>query len=70
MSDEIITEISKIDAPYGRKIVLESVEYASGLRMLRIRIREGARFTVLDIDEETASHWSAAMAGWASKPLH
>jgi len=70
MTDEIVTAISNIDAPYGRKIVLESVEYASGMSMLRIRIREGGRFTVLDIDEETARRWSAAMTSWVGKPLH
>ena len=70
MSEEIVTELNKIDAPYGRKIALESVEHASGMSMLRIRIREGARFTVIDIDEETARRWSAAMTAWASKPLH
>ena len=70
MSDEVVKELDKIDAPYGRKIVLESVEHASGMSMLRIRIREGGRFTVLEIDEETARRWSAAMTSWASKPLH
>ncbi len=70
MSDEIVKELDRIDAPYGRKIVLESVEHASGMSMLRIRIREGGRFTVLDIDKDTASLWSAAMTTWASESLH
>ena len=70
MSDEIVTVLARIDAPYGRKVVLESVEHSSEMRMLRIRIREGGRFTVLDIDKDTALLWSAAMAAWASEPLH
>ncbi len=70
MSDEIVTPLTRIDAPYGRKIVMESVEYVGDMHLLRIRIREGTRFTVLEIDEETARRWSAAMAAWASKPLH
>jgi hypothetical protein len=40
------------------------------MHMLRIRIREGVRFTVLDIDKETALLWSAAMTAWASEALH
>jgi len=67
MSDEKVTPLTKIDAPYGRKIVLEGVEYEGDMRMLRMRIREGRRFTVLDIDEDTALRWSTVMAAWASK---
>ena len=62
---EIVEELTRIDAPYGRKIVLESVDHASGLRLLRIRLREGSRFTVLDIDDETAALWGSAMSAWA-----
>jgi hypothetical protein len=65
VSNETVTPLTKIDAPYGRTVVLESVEHDSDMRMLRIRIREGSRFTVLDIDEETASRWSTVMSAWA-----
>lgn len=65
MSDEIITGIDKIAAPYGRKVTLEDVEHESGLHLLRIRIREGTRFTVLDVDEETATRWGTVMSTWA-----
>jgi hypothetical protein len=33
--------------------------------MLRVRIKEGTRFTVMDIDEATAAHWGKAMSDWA-----
>jgi len=67
MSDETVTPLTKIDAPYGRKLVLESVEHPGDMRMLRINIREGRRFTVLDIDEDTALRWGTAMSAWAGK---
>ncbi len=70
MSEESVETLTKIAAPFGREIVLESVEYESNLRMLRIRIREGHRFTVMDIDEDTANRWSTAMSAWASKVPH
>lgn len=70
MSDEDVTVLSKIDAPYGRKVVLESVRHSEDMQLLRIRIREGVRFTVLDIDKETALLWGAAMTAWASEALH
>ena len=65
MSGEMVVPLDEFDAPYGRKIKLEAVEHESGLRMLRLRIREGSRFTVLDLDENTARHWGAAMCSWA-----
>ena len=67
MNDETVTKLDAFAAPYGREIMLESVEHDSGLKMLRIRIREGRRFTVMDIDTDTAVHWSAAMRTWAGK---
>ena len=68
MSEEVILPLDEFDAPYGRKVKLEAVEYESGLRILRLRIREGNRFTILDIDENTARHWGTAMCAWAEKP--
>ncbi len=68
MSEEIITALDEFDAPYGRKVKLEAVEYESGLRILRLRIREGKRFTVMDLDETTARHWAAAMSSWSDPP--
>ncbi len=70
VSEETVKTLTRIDAPYGRKIVLESVEHESELRMLRIRIQEGRRFTIMDIDEDTAERWSTVMSAWASKSPH
>jgi hypothetical protein len=67
MNEEIIVQLDEFDAPYGRKVKLETVDYESGLRMLRVRLREGNRFTILDIDENTARHWGAAMCSWADR---
>ena len=67
MSDESVTALDDIAAPYGRNVKLEAVEHDSGLRLLRIHIREGNRFTVLDVDEETARRWSAVMLAWAGE---
>ena len=67
MIDATITELQKFTAPYGRDIKLENVAYENGMRVLRIHIREGNRFTLLDIDENTASDWGAAMLRWAGQ---
>ncbi len=65
MSGEERGPVETIDAPYGRRIGLQPVAYESGLRLLRVTIREGRRFTVIEIDAETARRWAAAMNGWA-----
>jgi hypothetical protein len=67
MSEDRVSPLDEFDAPYGRKIKLEAIEHESGLRMLRLRIREGNRFTVLDIDANTARHWGVSMCSWADK---
>ena len=63
------TDIGRLDAPYRREVVFQNVLHESGMRMLRIRIREGRRFTILDIDEPTAAAWSDIMTKWASGEL-
>jgi len=67
VNNEVVNTLDEFAAPYGRKITMESVDHESGLRMLRIRIREGRRFTIMDIDEDTASHWITVMTKWANQ---
>ena len=67
MIDATVTELEKITAPYGREIKLENVAFENGMRVLRIHIREGNRFTVMDIDANTASKWGGAMSAWAGQ---
>lgn len=67
MIDSTVTTLDKFTAPYGREITLENVDYENGMRVLRIHIREGNRFTVMDINDEVASRWSKVMDTWASE---
>jgi hypothetical protein len=65
--DSKVTRLDHFTAPYGKEVTLENVAYENGVRVLRIHIREGNRFTVMDVDESTASLWSAAMTDWVSQ---
>ena len=65
MSDSVKTPLKTILAPYGRQIRLEDVAYESGLKLLRLTIREGGRYTILEIDAPTALDWAEAMRKWA-----
>lgn len=66
MSEETVSQLDRFDAPWNKQVMLQDVRHDSGLRMLRIRIKEGTRFTVMDIDEATAAHWGKLMADWAA----
>ena len=63
-----ITELSKFKVPLGgQQIELQQIDHAEGgMSMLRVRIREGKRFTIFDVDPQTATQWATAMQLWAS----
>ena len=65
MSDSVKTRLKTIAAPYGREVRLDGVAYASGMKLLRVTIREGGRYTVLEIDAATAMEWADEMRRWA-----
>jgi hypothetical protein len=62
-----ITELNTFTVPLGgQQIELQQIDHAEGgMSMLRLRIREGKRFTIFDIDPATAGQWAAAMQQWA-----
>lgn len=62
-----ITPLTKLRAPLGaQEIELQQVDLESGgMSLLRTRIREHSRFTVFDIDPQTAAAWGAALTDWA-----
>ena len=65
MMKEAVTRLDVFSAPYGKEVTLENVAYENGTRVLRIHIREGNRFTVMDINGSIASQWGEAMSAWA-----
>lgn len=53
----------------GQQIEMHEMRFeAGGLPMLRVRIREGKRFTVFDIDPGTAAAWGEALLAWGRPP--
>jgi hypothetical protein len=65
VSEDIKTRIGMIEAPYRREVWLDDVRFESGMRLLRLTIKEGRRFTQLDIDAATANRWGQALLDWA-----
>jgi hypothetical protein len=64
MADRV-TDLDTFEAPYGQQIVLQEVAYESGMTLLRLRIREGTRFTIIELDADTAKRWADVMTSWA-----
>jgi hypothetical protein len=64
-----ITRLDGFKVPLGgQEIELQQIDYdGGGMSLLRIRIREGSRFTVFDIDPSTAQHWAEAMTRWSAQ---
>lgn len=65
--DHVIS-LDRFQVPLGgQEIELQQVEYGGGLPFLRVRIREGRRFTVFEIDPGTASRWGQTLLDWAHR---
>lgn len=62
-----ITPLDRFRVPLGgQEIELQQHDHdGGGMSLLRTRIREGSRFTILDIDPQTAEHWGQALLRWA-----
>ena len=62
-----LTPLAKLRAPLGgQEIELQQIDFdAGGMSLLRTRIREKSRFTVFDIDPQTAREWGEALLAWA-----
>ena len=45
MSEGTVRHIAELELPFGRRAMLREVKHESGLRMLRLILREGKRIT-------------------------
>lgn len=61
--------LAEFTIPWGRQEVsLHELAFeAGGTPLLRVRIREGRRFTIFDIDAASAAAWAQAMSAWAAQ---
>ena len=59
-----ITDLEIIAAPWNKTVTLQNVAYQGGMNMLRFRIKEGKRFTDLELDIQTLRQLNAALSDW------
>lgn len=66
-----VSTVGRLRVPIGgQDVELQQIDYIhGGMRQLRLRIREGKRFTVFDIDPVTARAWGVLMTDWADGKL-
>ncbi len=65
--EERVSNLSDYELPFGRTINLKKVEYETGLKMLRLTIKEGRRFTVIEIDQQSAESLGNDFLNWSKK---
>lgn len=66
MTEEVITDLAEFDLPFGRRATLKNVAFESGLQLLRMTLREGRRFTIIDLDPASAAAMGAELSAWAN----
>ena len=62
-----VTDLDEFPAPWGRSIRLQEIEYQGGMIMLRVRIREGMRFTDLELTGQDAEQLAGRLLAWAGR---
>jgi hypothetical protein len=64
-----LTPLDSFTVPLGGQAVeLQQIDFVEGgMSLLRVRIREGKRFTIFDIDPATAQRWGKALLAWSSQ---
>ncbi|MEI8170255.1 MAG: hypothetical protein WCG50_11305 [Rhodoferax sp.] len=62
-----LTPLEKFTIPLGGQVIeLQQLDYDSGgMSLLRTRIREKSRFTVFEMDPQSARLWGEALLRWA-----
>jgi len=64
---QTITEIAEIHAPWNKLLSAQNVAYEGGSNFIRFRIKEGKRFTDLELDPETAARLAGVIQDWLAK---
>ncbi len=63
-TQETITDLETINAPWNKTMTLQEIAYEGGMKMLRLRIKEGKRFTDLELDIETLKKLNNSLSNW------
>lgn len=70
MADETLKDLAQLDLPYRRVALIREVTYDSGMRMLRLVLREGRRITQVELDEDAARALGQVLLDNAARPVN
>ncbi len=59
-----VTDLQEIETPWGKFVRFQELELPDGTIMLRLRIREGRRFTDLELTREVAGDLGRVLNEW------
>lgn len=57
--------MDQFKAPFGEKIEIRQIIHDSGVPLLRVIVRDGSKFTKIELDPATAHRWGKVMQTWA-----
>lgn len=57
--------MDQFTAPFGEEIEIRQIIHDSGVPLLRVIIRDGGKYTKLELDPATAHQWGKVMKTWA-----
>lgn len=57
--------MEQFEGPFGEQVELRQIIHESGIPLLRVIIRDGGKYTRLELDPATAHQWGSAMTRWA-----
>ena len=66
---KFLRTLGSFQAPFGQSVELQEILFDEDVKLLRLHIREGNRFTVFDLDPKTAQAWGETLCNWASAKL-
>jgi len=62
--EQSFTDLEIIEAPWGKTVTVQETTYEGGMKMLRLRIKEGKRFTDLELDSGTLARLTKTFQDW------
>lgn len=64
---ENVKEITDFPLPFNKTVTLKDVEFEGGFKMVRMTLREGRRFTMIDLDPASAEKLGNELSVWAGQ---
>jgi len=67
MTEPTTELLHEINAPYARRLRIKNVSHDSGMNMIQLEIKEGHRFTMVDLDPASATELKNQLEAWLEK---